>query len=82
MATCAQCRARLAGLRSEVSIVAAALAHGDEALVVPKYRRPVSRLAMAATAAGGMFVAMLVGIAPDLIGDLLQGPGGLVQPVR
>ncbi len=79
-ATCAQCRARLAGLRSEASIVAAALAHGDEALVVPKYRRPVSRVAMAATAAGGMFVAMLVGVAPDLIGGLLQGPVGWFNP--
>jgi len=80
VATCVQCRARLAGLRSETSIVAAALAHGDEVLVVPAYRRPVSRLAMAATAAGGMFVAVLVGVAPDLIGGLLQGPVGWFNP--
>jgi len=80
VATCAQCRVRLAGLRSETSIVAAALAHGDEALVVPAYRRPVSRLAMAATAVGGMLVAMLVGVAPDLIGGLLQGPVGWFNP--
>ncbi len=80
VASCAQCRERLAGLRSEVSVIAAALAHGDEAVVVPKYRRPVSRLTMAATAVAGMFVAALVGAAPDLIGGLLSGPVGWFNP--
>ena len=72
--SCLECRARLAGLRSEASIVAAALAHDAEPVVLPAYRRPVSRLAMAATAAGGMFVAVLIAVASDLVSELLQGP--------
>jgi len=81
VAGCAHCRARLAGLRSEASIVAAALAHGDEAVVVPAYRRPVSRLAMVATAAGGMLVAVLVAVASDLIGGLFEGPASWFNPL-
>lgn len=74
LASCAQCRTRLAGLRSEASIVAAALAHDAEPVTPPAYRRPVSRVAMAATAAGGMLVAILVAVASDLVSGLLQGP--------
>ena len=74
LAGCADCQARLARLRSEVSIVAAALSHDAEPVIVPAYRRPVSRLAMAATAAGGLLVAMLIAVVPDLIGNLLSGP--------
>ncbi len=74
LATCANCRATLAGLRSETSIVAAALARDAEPVAVPAYKRPVSRLAMAAAAAGGLFLAILVAVIPDLIGNLLTGP--------
>jgi hypothetical protein len=74
LGSCADCRARLAALRSEVSVVAAALAHDDEPITMPAYRRPVSRLAMVATAVGGMLVAAGVTVASDLIGNLLQGP--------
>jgi cytoskeletal protein CcmA (bactofilin family) len=74
LTSCAECRMRLAGLRSEASIVAAALAHDAEPVVLPPYRRPVSRVAMAATAAGGMFVAILIAVASDLVSGLLQGP--------
>ena len=74
LAACADCRARLAALRSEVSVIAAALAHDEEPITVPAYRRPVSRLAMVATAVGGMLVAAGVTVASDLIGNLLQGP--------
>jgi hypothetical protein len=74
LATCADCRARLAALRSEAGIVAAALSHDDVPVTVPAYKHPVSRLAVVATAAGGMFVAALIAVVPDLIGGLLQGP--------
>ena len=74
LAGCSNCRMRLAALRSETSIVAAALAHDAEPVTTPAYRRPVSRLAMAATAAGGLALAVLVAVVPNLITGLLSGP--------
>ncbi len=74
LAGCSKCRMRLAALRSETSIVAAALVHDAELVTTPAYRRPVSRLAMAATAAGGLLVALLVAVIPNLITGLLSGP--------
>ncbi len=74
LAGCWSCRMRLAGLRSETSIVAAALAHDAEPLKTPAYRRPVSRFAMAATAAGGVLLAVLVAVVPSVITGLLSGP--------
>jgi cytoskeletal protein CcmA (bactofilin family) len=80
LAGCAECQARLARLRREVSIVAAALSHDVEPVVVPPYRRPVSRLAMAVTTAGGLLVAMVVTLVWDLIGNLVTGPISWFNP--
>lgn len=77
---CARCRTQLAALRSEASIVAAALAYGTASVIVPTYKRPVSRIAMVATAAGGMLVAVLLAVLPSLLGGLLEGSLTWVKP--
>jgi hypothetical protein len=74
LATCVNCRARLAVVRSETSLLAAALARDAEPVAVPVYKRPVSRVAMVATAAGGIFIAVLLAVIPDLISGLMSGP--------
>lgn len=81
LSRCAMCRARLDGLRTEVAVVTAALAHEMEQVSVPAFEGPVSHGALAAAAAFLLVGAALVSAMPVLIAVSLPAPLTWLNPL-
>jgi len=80
LADCGDCRTRLAALRAEVAIMAAALGRDAELHVVPAFERPASYGVMAATAILLLAATGLISATPALIGFSLPAPLAWLNP--
>jgi anti-sigma factor RsiW len=74
LAMCPTCPGRLATLRAEAGLVAAALTEEDELIRVPAFQRPSSRGAFAAAATCFVLAAALVTAAPALLDFSVPAP--------
>ncbi len=79
LAECAECRARVAGLRREAHSIAAALAHQPEPVAVPAFRPPAAG-SLAAVAALVMLAAMLISAAQSALQVSLPAPLAWFDP--